>query len=247
MRDPSDSLDGLPERFDYIRDVVMKYTRAGRGDQQKWRTFVDSLSGEQLDEVAAVYREMATRGDAGPLSDWVAVREPVVRERWNAWVDAFGPVARYDAAQRNEVLNGGLPIPPEPEQEPRAGRLFELFDYLQTKQIAPFSSGTVKYSPSPRKLDWSKVPPELNYLVKAAEEHGVLWGDDAWAQQASIIKDRMPDVFRDLKKINERLYNTPGEWQRIDAFLEKYPIDIHPEAARVRSLLILIDHLSGRR
>jgi hypothetical protein len=82
--------------------------------------------------------------------------------------------------------------------------------------------------------------------MKPAKEHGVLWGEDAWWKASKIIKARMPEVFEELKEVNARLYSTPGEWQRIDAFLNQYPIHLHQEAARVRSLLMLLDCLFDR-
>jgi hypothetical protein len=231
MPDEPDQLAGLPQSLNYVRDVVMKYTRAGRDPKDEWREFIDALSPEQLAEIATVYRQIAAQDDVEPLSEWVQAQIPEVWVRWENWQEL-----------RRQAEKEGRPAPPEPQQEPRAQRLFELFDYLKERGVAPFSSGDVEFTPPPIRLDWSKLPPELSYLREPARKHGELYSEDAWWKASRIIKRRMPKELQELKELHARI-NTPEEWKRIDEFLKKYSIVLHPEAAHVRNLLGLLDCL----
>ena len=74
-----DQLAGLPPRHDYIRDVVMKYTRSGRDSVKQWQASIAALAPQQLAEIAAVYQHMAARNDAEGLSAWIKDRIPEVR------------------------------------------------------------------------------------------------------------------------------------------------------------------------
>jgi hypothetical protein len=109
-----------------------------------------------------------------------------------------------------------------------------LFGQLSDLGIEPFTDGQVRTMEFPVELDWSKLPPELRYLSGSAEVYGAYQFDDRIFE----FLDRMTDEERtELIALNERM--TP-DWNSLDAWLRKYSMVEHKEAALVNFTMYLI-------
>jgi hypothetical protein len=109
-----------------------------------------------------------------------------------------------------------------------------LFGQLSELGIEPFTDGKVRTMEFPVELDWSKLPPELRYLSGSAEVYGAYQFDDRIFE----FLDRMTDDERtELIALNERM---SGDWDAIDAWLKKYSMVEHKEAALVYFTMYLI-------
>ena len=198
MNPPSDPFDGMPARFDYIRDVALRYVRQGRNhDEDDWRRSLDKLSPVQLREIAEVYDRLTVPDEKDALLKWIHEVGPGIRNVWRRWQD-----------QRDEVEDRGLPPPPEPPQEPRAESLFELFDALADLGRAPFTSRRVQYEPAAP--DWTRLPDRLQYLVGPA----TLWGTYQFDEQLDELKLKIrPHELAQLRALARHLRET-GDWAR---------------------------------
>jgi hypothetical protein len=79
----------------------------------------------------------------------------------------------------------------------------------------------------PGELDWSKLPPELGWLVTPAEKYGRLQFDDAIY---AYLRELRPAERSELQEIGRQW----GEaWPAIDAWLTAYRMTTHPEARLV--------------
>lgn len=221
-----DQLAGLPSKYDYIRDVVMKYTRSGRDAVKQWKASITALSPQQLAEIATVYQRMAAQDDAEGLSAWIKDRIPEVRAEWDRWSDAC-----------SKCEMAGLPAPPEPQQVPRAQGLYELFDFLRDQKVAPFRSGKVEFCPPPTVLDWTKLPPALSYLAEPARKWGVYWAED---HRRALKRGIKKAQLCELQELAARI-RTPEHWALIQKFNEEHKYQ--PEASFIFYLLWVLNEL----
>lgn len=102
-----------------------------------------------------------------------------------------------------------------------------LFDQLNELGIEPFTDGKVRTMEFPVELDWTKLPPKLRYLSGSAEVYGAYQFDDRIFE----FLDRMTDEERtELIALDERMGH---DWDAIDAWLNKFSMVEHKEAALV--------------
>src|SRR5207248_203955 len=124
--------------------------------------------------------------------------------------------------ERDEAEDQGNPEPPEPEQYPRAKYLFDLFELLAERGVAPFSSHRVRYSPPEVKLDWTKLPRRLAYLAAPAAK----WGRYQFYEQLDELADRItPEEVSELEAVAHRLRSTGDEklayeWTSAHSYVE---------------------------
>lgn len=123
----------------------------------------------------------------------------------------------------------------------RVWLLFCLFHALARRDIEPFASRTVEYQGEVVQLDWSKLPPELQYLAGPAEKYGKYqFMEDVWN-----FFDRMtPAEYEELLEVERR---GKEDWKKIDEFLDRYPMTEHKECALIYFLFLLIDALPRDR
>jgi len=101
---------------------------------------------------------------------------------------------------------------------PREFQLFVLFEVLKRTGIEPFAHGDVEYSPPAKRLDWSKLPPDLAYLREPAMKYGVYQFDEDRERLAREITDgELVELFRLAKRVR-----SPGEEERIVAWWQRH-------------------------
>ena len=84
-------------------------------------------------------------------------------------------------------------------------------------------------------LDWSKLPPGLEWLAAPAERYGRLQFDD---RIYDFLHAAGPGERAELQALGQRW----GEaWPTIDAWLDTHQINVHPEAR----LVYFTGHLLG--
>jgi len=116
-------------------------------------------------------------------------------------------------------------------------RLFGVFELLARKRIDPFKSRTVELSVR-KKLDWSKLPKGLSYLIPFAEKYGHLQTEEILVRSASMLTDAEKQKLLLLAKhvtVNNQYTLEVQKW------LNDYPMHIHPEAAQINAIFALMD------
>jgi hypothetical protein len=113
-----------------------------------------------------------------------------------------------------------------------------LFAQLGEQGIAPFNDGEI--GPQKQKqaeaLDWSKLPPSLEYLARPAEIYGGLRFDD---EIDSFLNERMTAAEQaELRVLSQRFGQ---DWEDIDRWLDQFPMTNHREARFV----YFMGHLLG--
>lgn len=216
--------DGIPARFDYIRDVVLRYARQGRNhDPAEWRQSLAALSPAQLREIAEVYDRMAAGDDTPALLAWIHAVSPGIRRVWREWQD------RYEEAERL-----GLPEPAEPPLVPRAHRLFDLFEELAALGREPFTSRRVQYEPPAP--DWTHLPERLRYLIEPATRWGTYQFDEQIDELERTIR---PEDRTALRALARRLRDS-GDWAPALDWTSSLSWTDHREAALMHWLLSVL-------
>lgn len=224
MADKPDSSDGMPERFDYIRDIVLRYGRQGRNhDEDDWRRSLAALLPAQLREIADVYERMAAGDDTAALLSWIHAVGPGIRRVWREW-----------QVQRNDAEARGLPEPPEPPMEPLAEGVFDLFEELTRLGKEPFTSRRVQYEPP--EPDWGRLPERLRYLIEPATR----WGVNQFYEEIDEVERTIkPEEMAELQSLFRRLRQS-GDWDRAMDWSSSVSWQDHREAALVHRLLDLL-------
>lgn len=224
MTQARDPFDGLPGRFDYVREVVLKYGRRGRShDEDEWRRSLRNLSALQLREITDAYERLTAPEERAALLAHVHAIGPAIRRAWKEW-----------QRRRDEAEDQGLPWPPEPPQESGAERLFDLFDELAELRKKPFTSRRVEYEPPPP--DWSRLPERLRYLIEPATK----WGHIQFYEEIDKLKRKGSAKDKaELRALAQRLRDS-GDWAAAFEWNANFDMTEHSEAALLYWLLNLL-------
>jgi hypothetical protein len=235
MPDTADPFDGLPPKYDYIREVTLKYTPSpDQDDGPTWGRLVDGFTPAQLREITEVYRRLGLNDDFRGLSAWIEAADHEWRERWERYL-ALWEVAKSDPSQADVAKS----LAENPPRKARAGSIFRLFSYLALNGVSPFTRNEVVYSPPPKRLDWDKLPAALGYLRAPA----MRWGRYAFDDDRCRAIDGLSDADRlELRGLAQRT-RRPDDRREIDAFIARYPFPKHQESARVYFLLVILEQV----
>lgn len=88
------------------------------------------------------------------------------------------------------------------------------------------------------KLDWSKLPDGLDYLISCADRFGAIQFDE---QVDEFIKTAPEEERAELKMLAIRLWKETDDGHSVVDWLRHTSIVEHPEAARVYFLLNLLN------
>lgn len=225
----SDEIENLPDRLEYLRPVLRAYTLP-RHDRtfEDPRALADELGDDGLRELADAYREIVRRDDVHALSAWAKADEnryDAQRKRWLAVNDARE--ARGEACLPEDVS----PI------RPRGRQLFYVFDRLAERRLPPFAMREVQYSPPPVVLDWTKLPEDLRYVAAPAKAYSEFWGPANRKRLARRLAVA-PQEKAQLVALAARM--RPTDYGRLDEWLRAYPLEDHPEAELVFTLLAVL-------
>ncbi len=112
--------------------------------------------------------------------------------------------------------------------------LLFLFRGLAERGIAPFSSKTVQLQEEVVPLDWTKLPPELRYLVEPAEKYGKYQFPE---EVDAFINTMTSSQLDELLEIDRRSLT---DETKIEDFLNSYRMTDHKEAELIYFLFHLI-------
>jgi hypothetical protein len=88
---------------------------------------------------------------------------------------------------------------------------------------------------SDQKLDWSKLPKQLSYLIQPAEKYGRLQFDDAIY---NFLDNEMTDSDKDeLQQLQEKIYRDSDVYQD---WITQYSIVDHRESSLVYFMMHLM-------
>jgi hypothetical protein len=194
----------LPKHLRYIADVAQRYMPEVLSIKEM-KEHVGHLPPAAIAALARLYRQIEARGD-GPRF-----------YRWHA--DEF---QRFEERDRRppEALLTLFHITRE---------LFHTFEILAERKIEPFVSRTVVYDDLDEKLDWSKLPKGLEYLIAPAEEYGDIQFDD---QIDEFVKNVTPEQRAELTALAEEIKRREDN-AVIRKWLDAFPTTDHPEASRI--------------
>jgi hypothetical protein len=198
--------------FSYLRAVAEKYGNLYMA--KEFEDFCEQASQEQLRELAAAYESIADREDSLRLSRWIENCTKL----------------GYQLSRHERLFSQ------------RVGQLFLLFDHLARRGLAPFADGRVAFIESYVRPNWANLPEQLQYLVEAAEVHGVHYTEsDMWEHLACVREEDMELLARTAEKIRLN-----GHFEVINRWLDRFEMVKHREAAMVYFMLGVMDHAGLR-
>lgn len=158
--------------------------------------------------------------EAHELSELAAVYRELERRE-----DSY-PLSRWIDEKCDDAIHG---------DRRKAMMLVFLFEGLARRGIEPFARRTAGYIEKHVVLNWAKLPPELAYLAEPAEKYG----KHQFHEQIVAFLERMTEEeYEELRLVNSRTIN---DSDKIDAFLDRYRLSEHKEAALVYFLIGLLD------
>lgn len=116
-----------------------------------------------------------------------------------------------------------------------------LFNEFSTMNVSPFNRRDTHFITDPPQFDWSKLPDELHFLVKPAEQYG---GIQFPAEVAKCLNELTEEEERKFNRLIVEIEKRPGQ---IDRFLDKYRMTEHPEARHVYFLWSLLAQYADSR
>jgi hypothetical protein len=110
----------------------------------------------------------------------------------------------------------------------------ELEDFIRLFRVLHFKERVIEviwdvHLFDIRPLDWTKLPPSLQFLRVPAEEYGYYWGDSDYYTLAWRVT---PEEKKYVHAIFMQSQRVSAEYR---AWLKKYPPDSHPESMLVAS------------
>jgi hypothetical protein len=153
-------------------------------------------------------------------------------------IDARGDCEKISRWVDYALFQGGEVRPEEVSFAQGVGQLFALFRHLGDHDISPFSTRKVQFINATKKLDWDNVPSELAYLVDPAGVYGVYCTEK---DICDFLESANDDDMQTLSDIAKTIRQN-GDFERINKWLDVFPMSTHPEACHVYFLLGLLDH-----
>lgn len=197
--------------FSYLRAAAEKYGNLILADD--FETLAREADANQLAELAAVYEDIEKREDIAVLSRWID--------------------DELSRAREIEGYNSDFPF--------AVLQLLTLFGYLSKRNLKPFNSNRVQYLEDLPKLDWSKLPSELAYLIDPAESLASKYQeDDRMLQFSDLATDSENELLiQTCEKIRTR-----GDYPKIKELLDTHPFPENQESWLIYCLLLLMDYAS---
>ena len=197
------SREYLPNELHYIIPLAERHgsdARVAQYDRRLGRhvEYGETLSQNEIELLRQLYTEIVAKGHNSLINTW------------------------------HQGHNGKGRCPPE-TTFPVYGLLC-LFAQLGKLGIAPFTDGVVcpQESKSAETLDWSKLPPSLQYLAGPAEVYGRLQFEDRIYE---FLQEQMSaDQRAELQELSHRYRRDD---KAINRWLDEFPMTKHAEARLV--------------
>ncbi len=194
-------------RFGYLLAPATKFGELYLVDD--FTRFANQVSQQELLELDACYQEILHRHDSEAISRWID-RSIIEREQ---------------ISQKEFMFSQ------------RVSQLFVLFDYLGDKGYVPFNSRQVRYEHAHYIFDWSKLPPELNYLINIAERIAQVCPS---CDPATYLQQASPEDLAELSTLAQCIRQR-SDSKLIYEWIKVYPFPQHQESWLIYCILGVLD------